>query len=94
MQSCPLHLDSSLEKKKNPVDGSGEEAELVHCLPSTRGALSWVPTVKLGRVTRGANSSTPGGRGTGSNSRSLTPAALEVLDLPGMHKTVKKKGKE
>lgn len=49
------------EKKKNGVDGSGEEAELVHCLPSTHGALSWVPTVKLGRVTRGANPSTPGG---------------------------------
>lgn len=51
------------EKKKNGVDGSGEEAELVQCLPSTRGTLSWVPTVTLGRVTRGANPSTPGGWG-------------------------------
>lgn len=28
------------------------------------------------------------------DSRSLTLAALEVLDLPGVHETVKKKGKE
>lgn len=28
------------------------------------------------------------------DSRSITLAAMEVLDLPGVHETVKKKGKE
>lgn len=35
-----------------------------------------------------------GVRAEDPDSRSITLAAMEVLDLPGVHETVKKKGKE